>query len=216
MKNALALLVGAVAAGAGFGALSHFTRDAADVSEDAVSPEFDLAAELQSLRDQNAELLQRVRALESPLETPRIAADTSFEEFKAEIRELVANSASSTPVQPVLITDVEDALTAIRREEKQTAFAQKSESRQQLQEQRLTKMTEMLGLSSVQIDDVRRLNEERGARNTEMKRVWEETRDPAAAGEMKRTNATLYREGLETVLTPSQLETLDASRSADK
>ena len=77
-------------------------------------------------------------------------------------------------------------------------------------------MTEMLGLSSVQIDDVRRLNEERGARNTEMKRVWEETRDPAAAGEMKRTNATLYREGLETVLTPSQLETLDASRSADK
>ena len=128
MKNALALLVGAVAAGAGFGALSHFTRDAADVSEDAVSPEFDLAAELQSLRDQNAELLERVRALESPLETPRIAADTSFEEFKAEIRELVANSASSTPVQPVLITDVEDALTAIRREEKQTAFAQKSDS----------------------------------------------------------------------------------------
>ena len=122
MNNAAAFVVGALAAGAGFAATTHLihSKEAPIATEDAVSPEFDLAAELQSLRDQNADLIERVRALETPLDAPRVEADTSdLEAFKEEVRAFMAKSGSAkTQVQPVLISDVEDALSAIRTEEK--------------------------------------------------------------------------------------------------
>jgi hypothetical protein len=207
-KNALSFLFGAIAAGAGFSAATHFmhSSDDAESGEEAVRPEFDLVAELQDLRDQNADLLERVRALESPLDTPRVAADTSFEEFKQEIRALVTNAPPSKQVQPVLIADVENALSAIRKEEKQDDW----------QEQRITKLTDMLSLTSNQADEMRTLHAERAVRNEEMKRVWQETGNRQVVGAMKTENAATYREGLERVLTPTQLETFDASRPGDK
>jgi len=217
MKNAIALLVGAVAAGAGFGAASHYMGDDGQASVEAVAPSIDLAAELQSLRDANLALRERVRVLEqAPLDDPREPLDSSYAEFEKEVREFMAGVDSGRTVQPVLIADVEDALSSIRREEKQASQAVREEKRAQWEEQRITKMSDMLGLSATQTDEVRTLFTERAARNTEMVRVWEETGDREVAGQMKLDNATLHREGLERVLTPAQLETLAASRIDDK
>ena len=182
-----------------------------------------LDASVEKLLAETADLKKRVSTLElapvGPTATEREAVED--DELDARIEELLAWADSMKEGAPVkkanLKVDVEDALQAIRQEELAKKQQRQQERYDEYQEERLAKISQELGLNSVQEQGLRNLWQDRDQRVVQMKNDWEAgTLGMREAGEVKTSIRDDYQAGLQELLTPSQLESMREMEGEDK
>ncbi len=220
-SSTLTLIVGAVIGGitgALAGALA--TRIQSAPPAPALAPEIPEAmpsdgsssdSGVRELRTENQDLRRRVEVLEnrsgSELRVPLEAAVT-MEDLEALEERL---KAKTTKIQAHALDDaslkegVVQALGDIRAEERTQAQLAREQKQAGYMEERLARLSSKLGLSTVQVGEMRAIFTRQDEQNQELKRRWESGEDREGVGELKRSNWQEYQGSLQRVLTGEQL-----------
>ncbi len=235
MKNNLLplLMVAAVAGASAASLISLLIIRANDVASEMAAAEIALVpaaesdpklrTELEQLRAENEKLRVRLGALEvrEPSSERILVGEyvsmSAFQELEEKVAEMLRPSPSAPGEPHALKAQVEEALSAVRQDEAEVRAQRALEKQAAQLEGRVSKMTNWLGLSTFQQDEMRVLLTQRDERNNELTRQWKQGGDPEVLGAQKQTNAQLHWEGLQQVLTPEQLETMSSAgkRSRD-
>ncbi len=222
MKTILLAAATAAVVGAG-AAIVTTTLTAEPASEPALaqlgedSRVEDLARELEEVQAKNQDLAARIAYLEArptrveaapggPAEAPELSLDE-------ETRQLVAamTASSGAEVPPQLQETVLQALTNIREQEERERQREAEEAQQERVDERLEELREELGLNRYQTDQMRTAMLDFNTKRTEL---FQKVRDSGDWGSMRgnmRDMYSEYRDNLEQILTPIQLEQYEES-----
>lgn len=211
----VAALVGAVGGAAGAAIVTWFllSPPPAPRPPSVASPDTDLVAHLDSLREENAALESRIRMLEQrPAQSRRAlaqgSADLTFEEevraWMAAQDEELTEAGDAAPV--ALQSEVEQALITIRRQEEAEEQRVKLQHRDEFITDTIAKIAPDLGLSQLQVEDMRNAWTSKAEADAELGRLWEEGMDLESAGQIKEENEAQHQANLQAFLSPEQYE----------
>ncbi len=215
MNTPLVAALTAALVGAGAAVVTTTLTSEPAASPSLAAPQDDprvgeLAAELARLRDENASLSERLAYLESRparVEAPRAAAEETAESVDAETKKLVAAmTAPGAEVPPELEDTVRRALSSIRDQEAQERQREAEEAAAERVDERMEELREQLGLTGYQTDQMRTAMLDFNMTRTQ---IFQQARDSGDWGSMRETMRDAfsgYRENLEQILTPIQLE----------
>ena len=178
-----------------------------------------LAGRVQALEEENAALMRRIEALEiRPAPQTRLSPDgavseEAFESFAEEVRSWMASVAAPNEVPPELQATVETALSSIRKKEQLEEQGIREQRRAEKIEKQLERGIELLGLDTYQVGQMRTLLTTQAARDDELMSAWEAGGSAEELGEVKRGYQEEYQAELTRILTPQQLETLNADQA---
>lgn len=212
------LIAGAVGAGSAIAvnALSPAPKTATTRAiQPGVTASSELVEQVAALRKQNEELTTRILELEMTASTPRaqsrealaVGPHPELEELKDELSALMASMQDgSDNVTPAFTASVTAALEDIREKEEAERDARRAERRAERLDERLADISEKLGLTPTQTDDLREhynvFEEKRNA-------LMDEARDSGDWGNMREVFRGLRDESntaLQAILTPSQYD----------
>ena len=177
----------------------------------------DLAQEVQSLREQNTDLMQRIVDLEMQAslasntserrEPARLETDEELEAMKADMAALLATMNGKSDNIPANFTaTVSTALNDIREQEEAEREQRREERRVERNEQRIQQVAEKLGLNPTQVNDLRDhvnlFDEKRSA-------LFAEARELGDWGSMREAGRALRDEaeaGIQNILSPAQYQ----------
>jgi hypothetical protein len=177
------------------------------------SPDADLVAHLDALREENAALESRIRMLEQrPAQSRRAlargSADPTFEEevraWMASQDEELTEAQGAAPV--ALQSEVEQALITIRQQEEAEEQRIKLQHRDEFIIDTIAKIAPELGLSQLQVEDMRNAWTSKAEADAELGRLWEEGMDLESAGQVKEENEAQHQANLQAFLSPEQYE----------
>lgn len=168
------------------------------------------AAVLGELQEQLRDVQARLAALENRVErsTPPVPGPRPHGPTTPDAGPTGPAIPPAAPGSPELRQQVEQALQSIRADEALARDRGKLEHAARLVENRLQRLTPLLGLSATQVDQLRAVFTAHEQRNLEITRLWEQNPDPVLVGEAKRRGAEDHARALAAVLTPTQLEQL--------
>ena len=171
-----------------------------------LSPSVDLVAQLNSLREENAALSQRILELElRPMPTERVSAiDTS--EFEDEVRAWMEQMEKGDTASPVALqSKVEDALTSIREQEALQKQQIKNQRREEWGWSVIEKFAPDLGLTQFQTEEMGRTWIAKAAMDDELGRLWEAGEIPREEiGQIKEANEVQHQANLQGFLSAQQ------------
>ncbi|MHC5063551.1 MAG: hypothetical protein ACYTG5_06215 [Planctomycetota bacterium] len=191
-------------------------RPALVMDEDA------LLDRLQLLREENANLRDRVIALEQisnqdlrkPAGSPVTRAE--FEAFKREVRAFLDGRVALEPESKEFKSRVADLMESIRKEEAVEKFKEMQAKDSERLEERVQQWDEWLGFNEYQRSEFRLLLSTRDMQDAEVLRLWSEGADDETIGQAKRSNEEQYQTAISALLTPQQLATFRERYSQGK
>ena len=222
MKQALPVALAALVVSLVALALS-MTGSPPPPAESAPTPTADpaVAARVADLASENVALERRIADLELALAGLPDAApersvvggpvldDAQLEEVVEEVRRSLGAGAAPLAGGEAFTEKVAESLDKIRTTENRDKLTTGVERRRERLAKAMPRAIEALGLTSDQELGLQDLLTGHYEAQAEVQLVWTETGDAAAAGELKATSWTTLQEGLETLLTPEQLETYE-------
>ncbi len=182
-----------------------------------------VAARFQSLRDANDALRKRIELLEmqpapaarTPL-GPGLAVDLGAEQGEPSklakgpqaFKGTDGNLGLDGPFDPEFELEVQRVIETMREEERQEQQRKKQAQRERKQDAQLEWMTERLGLTQYQADEVRAAWTAREESYAELEALWEAGVDVETMAVAKQSTHDEYQAQMEMILTPEQLELL--------
>lgn len=167
---------------------------------------------LQVLREENANLRDRLIALEQssgqdlrkPIEQQVTRAE--FEAFKREVRAFLDAGVAFEPESKEFKTKVANLMESIRKQEAVEEIKAMQANDAERLEDRVKQWDEWLGFNEYQRGEFRLLLSTRDMHNVEILRMWSEGADDQAIGEAKRDNEARHQAAVAALLTPQQLQ----------
>lgn len=204
------IAIGAVSAAVTSALLSTTSKaDSASVPR----PNPDLLTQLESLREENAALSERIAHLElRPAPTERAPANPlASPGFEAEVRAWMASREEDDGYTPVALqSKVEEVLTSIRQQEEFQEQQVKLQRRDEFITSTIAKIAPDLGLTQYQMDEMNRTWVAKSEADAELGRLWNEGIDRENIGELKRTNEEAHQADLQAFLSTEQYESYAA------
>ena len=208
------LLAGAMS-GAVCGSLAVFLLDTGDVGADAsVGESAQLRIELERLREDHSDLVQRFSQLEqqpllsasSDRETAPVALEVEQELFEERVRDALARIDRDHSPRPALLPEVEQAVRVLEEEKEREQQAAREQAIAERIEERLERAAKELTLAPDQINDLRTSMTDYSLKSTEMFTNARESGDFGSVREEVRALRKEAEESLTAIMTPTQYE----------